>query len=147
MNWGYEESRARKVGARTITVPDGLGSESEPVPIVDVLNRKVWFAIGGVYVLRDATGRVMYIGITGGPLRQRLYVAISQRKTWTVAAWTDWTVTLRRAPTDYPGPSEEDLDFQQRLIREHQPPYNVLGRPRKVDSPHEKWRPGFQTHG
>lgn len=124
MDWAREENWARSLSSKVIGMR--LLEESERVLIADVLARKVWFPLGGIYFLRDGE-RIVYIGLTGGPIRQRLYLAIANKKTWTRADYSGWTVTMQRAP-EYPA----DLDLERRLIHEHNPPYNVRGRPKKA---------------
>lgn len=128
MDWGYEEYQCRALQARTIAMPPegDFETESERVLIADVLERKVWFPTAGIFTLRDGDD-VQYFGLTNGPLRVRLYLALAGKKTWTRAHHVSWTVTMRRAP-EYP----EDKMLLKRLIARYRPPYNILGRPRSI---------------
>jgi len=123
-DWEREEWKCEAVRCRHIAVPD-VG-ESERVLVADVLARKAWFPVAGLFILRDGDA-VQYVGLASNPLRLRLTVAISSGKTWTKADYRTWTVTLQRAPSDYP----DDLALERRIIAEHAPPFNVLGRPRR----------------
>lgn len=129
--WKTEEDKC--AGARVIEVP-ALG-ETEPVLIRDVVERRVWFSYTGTpccYLLRDGE-TVMYVGTTTNPIGYRLRGAISARKTWTQADWTNWTVTLQRTPElGSQGTGREDLHYETALIRQYSPTWNIMGRPRKT---------------
>lgn len=127
MNWEIEEWKCIDHRARTVEIPpDG---ESERVGVLEVIKRKVWFPEGGLYVMRDGE-RVMYIGLTAQPLGVRLRGALANRKTWTRADYSTWTVTMQRAPARY----GEDIRRLRALIAEHGPRFNILGRPRRDDA-------------
>jgi hypothetical protein len=106
-------------------MPDpSLEQQSERVPLADVMERRVWFPHAGLFFLWDGD-ELVYIGLTACPLRQRLYLAMANKKTWTKADHAGWLVSMQRTP-EYP----DDLMLHRRLVHERKPRFNVTGRPR-----------------
>lgn len=124
--WLQEELKCIDRRARHIAVPQETGVESELVQLADVLARKVWFTDAGVYILRDETGQVMYVGSSHQPLRCRLQSAIYAGKSWTTADYRAWTVSMQRWAD---GPDYRQ--HERALIAEVNPVFNIMGRPRK----------------
>ena len=94
MSWDSEEWKSKALGARVITFP--AEEETERVTIDAVLDRRVWFPGGGLFLLREGD-QVVYVGMTGNPLRERLYLAIMNHERWTLEEWKTWTVAMRRS--------------------------------------------------
>jgi hypothetical protein len=135
--WDIEERYCRRFRARYVAVPDS-GAESERVLIIDIVSRKAVFGredrtdlATGAYILRSPDGTVQYVGLTEMPIALRLRSALANGKGWTCVNWSDWTVSVRRPPTDWSTGERQDLKFEKALIVEHNPPYNKVGRPRK----------------
>jgi hypothetical protein len=124
-HWTKEEEFCRSVRARVVEIPP-IG-QSERVPLIDVLVRKVWFPDVGLFLLYSDTGAVQYVGRSNLPLGVRLRMAIANGKTWTRSDYRLWTVAMLRAP-EYPA----DIDLQRELIATLSPPFNVIGRPKKI---------------
>lgn len=113
-DWGHDTIRCRRAGGRLMSV--GPVDESERVAVRDVMTRAVYFPCGGVYTVRDGE-TVVYIGYTQMPLGVRLRGARANRAPWTMADFTDWTVTLRRG----------DEEVERTLIEQHRPKFNKRG--------------------
>lgn len=98
----------RRPGSADVT----LGPETDAKPLVEVMDRKWWWATGGIYTIRDEHGTVMYLGITNAPLGARLRLATMRRPkaTWAECDYGRWTVTLRRG-------TDEDLRTLRATLR------------------------------
>jgi hypothetical protein len=122
----FERRMCRRAAARELDVPES--GESARVSVVDVMDRRVWVPEGVVYIMRDGD-EVVYVGITEGSLRARLMNAVYQKKTWTKVGYGSWTVSVERIP-DLPYPLW--LARERELIQQHNPRYNINGRPKGI---------------
>ena len=94
MSWVSEEWKCTAMQARTMTFDDG--DESDRVLIQTVIDRGVWFPDVGIFILRNGE-KVVYVGYTGKPLRERLYLGIMNRERWARAEWNEFTVSMRKS--------------------------------------------------
>jgi len=116
--FGHEARYCRKAGAEVIAME--VGKETRRVKVEDVLGRRVFFPLSGVYIIRNGDA-IVYVGCSHQPLLVRLRNARYLRALWTQDPQSqEFTVSMIGGRHRL----DEDEALESKLIEEHLPIYN-----------------------